>query len=242
MLTHSNGLLATARAHLCKILFGEDTDAHVLALFRRSRNKLLPSLDVCMRMTLDELKALEKNNVTVPARLTSMEAFAANPSFAQGAIINMGSGLDARAASGSPTSIGAAALLSAFDINMNNLLMPLMLEGDGDGTFVAAYLHELLMKTASGGLLQLKEADFSHLYTDGLKTMLDALCASRRDGAFPVHLHAALAKPWPHLTTVRAAHAILHILPFYSTCCHHITRSAHMVMYITLWQHSTLPS
>ena len=83
MLTHSNGLLASSRSHVCKIMFGEETDTHVLALFRRSRNKLLPSLDACMRMTLDELKALEKNNITLPKRLNTLSNVAANPLVAQ---------------------------------------------------------------------------------------------------------------------------------------------------------------
>jgi len=55
--THQNGLLASCRTMLAQVLFGERNDDHVLAFFRRSRNALLPSLDICARMTLDELQA-----------------------------------------------------------------------------------------------------------------------------------------------------------------------------------------
>ena len=100
----------------------------------------------------------------------------------QAAILDLGCGLTSATA---PTSLGAAELLEsmAVPVNVNKLLMPLMLEGDADGSFAAACVHELLMRSASGGMLALKEADFYHLYTAGLKTVSDALCGARPGGA-----------------------------------------------------------
>jgi len=56
----------------------------------------------------------------------------------------MGTSLDGRALPGEPTSELAAQLLTSSGINLNKLLLPLMQEGDHDGTFATAFLHELL--------------------------------------------------------------------------------------------------
>lgn len=182
MKAHTNGLLAANRGLVTQIMFGEPNDDSITAMFKRSRNAALEAavpLDLCRSMTLDELKGLEKNNLSLPPRLLLLKDMDRAAKTPHALVLDFGSALSATAVRNAPTSAKAISMLIESGAEVNPLLVPLMQnQGDIHGVFAAAYVHETLNGARSHGLLEMKDTHYFHLMTEALETVSHAC----RDG------------------------------------------------------------
>ena len=175
----SNGLLGACRFLLCQIHFGTDDDAEARRLFALNRSPLLPSIEQCMRMTLDELKALKSTGMAVPRRLQCMRDSALDPTAPAAVVLDMSAGLEPKLVVPEASSFTAAKLLHESGANVNPCLLSANDHGDADGSFAAAYAHSLLQCASKRGLLTFRDADCYHHFTDGTKKLAEVYTAGR---------------------------------------------------------------
>ena len=133
------------------------------------------------KLTLDELKELETNGMTLPPRLTALDT--SHDSDAPTATV-----LDLGAALSGPERLGAqgsgcfdAIKLLASYANVNPLVLPAFIgeSGDEKGDYAAALVHKLLHTAASRGLQSLHEADCYQVFSDSTEKLAEVVCSAQ---------------------------------------------------------------
>ena len=175
-----NGLLGQCRSLLTQIWYGQANDMASMRNMSTTRPAYLPSLEICARMSLDELKNLEKNNMQIPKRLHLIPDCMFDLNKPVGIVVDIAAGLEDRYVDDSESSFMFGSVMKELAVNVNPQILPAFYRGgDSKGAYVAQHLHTILKIANARGLPTVSEPDIYSTFTSGTPKLANIACAGQ---------------------------------------------------------------